>query len=406
MKKLLAMGIILLLVCVSIPSSGRLLDKSNPLSVEGNTLYVGGDGPGNYSKIQDAIDNASDRDTVFVYNGTYVECLIVNKSINLIGEDRNTTIIDGNYSGYPISIREKYVVIEGFKIIHSYSDGIDIWWPWDDPVGCSITDNIITSNEYSGIYLEGSYHNITKNIISNNHGAMNIHGISNNISHNNISNNHYGIAIGENSRNNIISYNNIISNNGYGMYFYSNNNTINNNFISKNEDGIQLEGSGNTFKANQITSNKEMGIRILIYSRNNKIVENNITANYEFGIHLDHYCYYNIIYHNNLIINGISAYENEKSDNIWDDGKYGNYWDDYEKKYPDAKKKWWKGIWDTPYEIGDNKDNFPLINQYPKSVIKSKSRDKPFIFNFPLLNWLFERFPGAFPIIKFLQRLN
>jgi hypothetical protein len=33
----------------------------------GNTLYVGGSGPNNYSKIQDAIDNASGRDTIFVH---------------------------------------------------------------------------------------------------------------------------------------------------------------------------------------------------------------------------------------------------------------------------------------------------------------------------------------------------
>ena len=36
-----------------------------------NTLYVGGSGEGNYTKIQDAIDDASDGDIVFVYNGTY-----------------------------------------------------------------------------------------------------------------------------------------------------------------------------------------------------------------------------------------------------------------------------------------------------------------------------------------------
>jgi len=30
-----------------------------------NILYVGGSGEGNYSSIQDAIDNASDGDTIF-----------------------------------------------------------------------------------------------------------------------------------------------------------------------------------------------------------------------------------------------------------------------------------------------------------------------------------------------------
>jgi hypothetical protein len=35
-------------------------------SGRGDIFYVGGSGEGNYSTIQDAVDNASDGDTVFV----------------------------------------------------------------------------------------------------------------------------------------------------------------------------------------------------------------------------------------------------------------------------------------------------------------------------------------------------
>jgi hypothetical protein len=35
----------------------------------GNILYVGGGGPGNYTKIQDAINNAINGDTIFVFSG-------------------------------------------------------------------------------------------------------------------------------------------------------------------------------------------------------------------------------------------------------------------------------------------------------------------------------------------------
>ena len=62
----------------------------------GNTLYVGGSGNGNYSIIQSAINDASDGDTVYVYNGTYYEIVVVDKTINLTGENRDSTIIDGN----------------------------------------------------------------------------------------------------------------------------------------------------------------------------------------------------------------------------------------------------------------------------------------------------------------------
>ena len=53
----------------------------------GHVLYVGGSGPGNFSKIQDAVDNASPGDTVFVYDDSspYKENVTVSKSIIVQG---------------------------------------------------------------------------------------------------------------------------------------------------------------------------------------------------------------------------------------------------------------------------------------------------------------------------------
>ena len=66
------------------------------LSYDGNTLYVGGSGPNNYSSIQSAVNDANPGDTVFVYNGTYYETVYIDKNdITLLGEDKNITIIDG-----------------------------------------------------------------------------------------------------------------------------------------------------------------------------------------------------------------------------------------------------------------------------------------------------------------------
>ena len=58
-----------ILICtLLIVSSLVIVSPVKSVKVSGNTLYVGGSGPGNYTRIQDAIDNASDGDTVFVYD--------------------------------------------------------------------------------------------------------------------------------------------------------------------------------------------------------------------------------------------------------------------------------------------------------------------------------------------------
>lgn len=70
------------------------------------TLYVRGDGPENYTKIQYALDNASDGDLVFVYDDSspYFENLVVNVTIDLTSEDRYSTIIDGGENDNVIQI--------------------------------------------------------------------------------------------------------------------------------------------------------------------------------------------------------------------------------------------------------------------------------------------------------------
>ena len=83
--------------------------------------------------------------------------------------------------------------------------------------------------------------------------------------------------------------------------------------------------------------------------------------------------------------------------NTWDNEEKGNYWDDYEERYPGAHKKWLKGIWDTPYDIpaGDSQDRYPLIEPYSKA--------KPYIN--PLFLQFLEQHPHMSPILRTLLRL-
>ena len=74
---------------INIEGSAQILNR--------RTLFVGGNGPNNYTFIQNAIDNADEGDTIFVFNysSPYYEKLVINKSINLVGVHKNSTIIDG-----------------------------------------------------------------------------------------------------------------------------------------------------------------------------------------------------------------------------------------------------------------------------------------------------------------------
>jgi len=93
-KIIIAFGIFILFLVTYINPSVAVYSIKKP--IDGNTLYVGGTGPGNYTKIQDAVDNASAKDIVYVFNGTYNERVKIYNSLKLIGEDRNNTIIDAN----------------------------------------------------------------------------------------------------------------------------------------------------------------------------------------------------------------------------------------------------------------------------------------------------------------------
>jgi len=103
-RKCLSVGIILLFVgtCI-VPAIAQDTEKPLPSS-RGNWLYVGGSGPGNYTRIQDAINASSDVDFIFVYNGTYYENVWINKVIMLIGQNKYGTIIDGGGVGNVVNI--------------------------------------------------------------------------------------------------------------------------------------------------------------------------------------------------------------------------------------------------------------------------------------------------------------
>ena len=105
------------------------------------------------------------------------------------------------------------------------------------------------------------------------------------------------------------------------------------------------------------------------FSSNNTANGNNITNN-GCGIWVQA-SDYNEFYHNYFLDNTNQTYV-FACVNIWDKGypTGGNYWSDYEDKYPNATEIDESGIWDTPYVIDElNQDNYPIVPELPSFVI-------------------------------------
>ena len=84
-------------------------------------MYVGGNGPNNYTTIQQAIIDATNGDTVFVYDDSspYFEHIIIQTSIHLIGENKTTTILDGENTGDVVIFIANNITMTGFTVQHS-----------------------------------------------------------------------------------------------------------------------------------------------------------------------------------------------------------------------------------------------------------------------------------------------
>jgi parallel beta-helix repeat protein len=255
-------------------------------NARGAIVTVDDDGGAMFTSIQLAIDSANIGDTIYVYNGTYHENLIVGKQVNLVGEDQELTIINGSFANDTIFVDNTDIVtITGFTITGGNHSGIYI--NWSNSV--LVAGNIIVKN-HNGITLNFSNGaTIARNRIQNNeyladlfytlrppwhvgYGVYLNYSSDDRIVENNMSFNGYvlcdefvpgcilweawggGIQL-DTSDDNIISSNDIFSNfyytpplsfegNGAGIGLSSSsNNTIANNNLAGNTQNIELKYS-------------------------------------------------------------------------------------------------------------------------------------------------------------------
>ena len=247
-----------------------------------------------YQCIQQAIDEVYEGYTIYVKNGTYYENITVNKKVNIDGENKETTIIDGGKIGDVVTISEPYTRISGFTIQNS--------------------GDLEFNSGIKTLTLE-SYTTIKNNIIRNNNIGIFL---------NYVDEHTYPESW------NIVT-DNIIYDNVDGIYSHwaINNNIQNNKIFNNTDDGMEFVRSPDAIiKNNEIKNNGKCGIFLRGSSFKN-ILEGNTLTNNSYGIKLSE-SNKNKIQKNNFIDNCMQATFYNSFLNKW----RGNYWSDWNKIRP------------------------------------------------------------------------
>jgi|GEM_PF-609752 len=369
------------------------------------TLTVDDSGGADYTRIQDAIDNANDGDTILVQSGTYYENVNVTKQLILRGIDDGggKPVVDANGIGSTITLISRSSTLEGFKVTKSG------YWE-DAAINVKSDNNIIKNNTVSesfydtgiGIFLDSSDdntmigNNITNfgkgdgiRLIYSNNNMLNSNNISNveegiqliTSTNNTVLNSDYGIYLWNESNNKIT--NNFVSIGGYGIYLYSSsknsimNNTASNYTMSIDIDsGFYLEKSSNNTLIGNVVSNSEYGI-IMYFSSNNTLSGNIANSNNIDAIHLEQ-SHNNTLSGNNASNNGYGSYgialdfsnNNTLSGNIVSYNSYGIFFEDNGDGSPSSnnliyKNNLYNNTDYNAYDLGNNQwDNSIIGNHY------------------------------------------
>lgn len=296
-------GLFCILVCILmvllsvVPISATRDTKmiSQPLT-RGTILYVGGSGPGNYTRIQDAINDSHDNDTVFVYDDSspYYESLVINTSITLMGENKNTTIIDGTFatSRKIIEVTAISIALSGFCIQNCRYNRTSSTLFIDNNFGQGhrITQNIFRNNSNTALSLcavhsevsnntffnntlalyldEGGHHTIRDNVFINNTNSIQVFVCNWNTIHGNLIENSELPLLLLMSHYTVYSENIIQDNPSGAVYcFASCQNTFSRNELANNRHGLGLEASyANTFTENNFINNTKFQGYVSVYS--------------------------------------------------------------------------------------------------------------------------------------------
>ena len=177
--------------------------------------------------IQEAINKAPVGATIYIEPGTYTQYqIIVNKTLTIIGKNREETIINGNQEKEAtalFSVIANHVTIKNLTMTNALSD-----------IGRAIIlnnvqnitiENCVMIKNYCGIeFINCNNSRITRNILINNtYGIKITKGASSHIAFNNFKNNTCGISLDFHAKNNLLYCNNfentIMNREGMGVSF-------------------------------------------------------------------------------------------------------------------------------------------------------------------------------------------
>lgn len=298
--------------------------------------------PSQYATIQEAINAASPRMTIEVSSGIYHENVVMNKTVVLLGESQETTIIDGGGAGNSTIVTADDVTVRGFTVTNGIN-GLVLNHVRD----CKISENKIT-NSHCGVILRGCSDNI--------------------LSGNTIEGNEYNFGVEGSELShfmNSVNASNTI--NGKPIHYLVNQKNYTIDSRSTPDIGyLAFVNSTNIIIQNVTVEDNYQGV-LLAYTRDS-LVQNVTVLNNIVGLELCNSSN-NTIFHNNFINNQPQALTSKSYNNFWDEGypKGGNYWDSYasvdEKSGPLQNLLGGDGIGDVPWVIdADNTDNYPLMS--------------------------------------------
>ncbi|MBP8305064.1 MAG: right-handed parallel beta-helix repeat-containing protein [Phycisphaerae bacterium] len=190
----------------------------------GKFITVDDEGQADFRRIQAGIDAAGYGDIVLVAPGTYFENVTLRDGVSLIGSGPEVTVIDANGHGDVVDARADGAAVAGFTLRNSGQSG-------SPHLNC-------------GIYVEGDHAPVIKgNVIVGNRAGV-------------------GVWYGAHPD----VRNNVIENNGDGLYLYgsmaepSDPNIINNTIVYNQDDGILLREWVSPTIANNIVVGHVSGI--------------------------------------------------------------------------------------------------------------------------------------------------